>query len=69
MAEHDPKTEYHYGPQEKPHILRTVILWLLIIAAIAGTGWMIWENPPEKALVCREGVPHSLTYFGYCTTE
>jgi hypothetical protein len=69
MTKHEPETEYHYGPKEEPHLLRTFILWIFIIAALAGTGWMIWENPHEKAIVCREGAPHSLTYFGNCTTE
>ncbi len=64
-----PKIRNTYGPVEKPHYLRAFVLWLLIILAAAGIGWMIWTVPKEKAIVCRKDAPHSLIGFGNCKEE
>jgi hypothetical protein len=58
-----------YGPPEKSNWVLRIFIWLAILCAIGGIGWMVWREPREKPLVCDDNAVHSLWSFGTCTEE
>ena len=58
-----------FGEPEKRNWPLTIALWVIIVLAIAGIGWMIYKSPRQGTLYCNYNATGSWQSFGRCVEK